>query len=104
MAMYNFINETMLEQEFRSLEPFRQILLVVSLITRGPANPIRASLFCKNNITERMQLAITPAIVGLVKIEMKGTLGRIIFARAALVLPIALNLKIPSYLHLQMRI
>jgi len=40
-TVYNKIQETMLQQELAALEPFRQVFLIVSLITRGPAKPIR---------------------------------------------------------------
>ena len=71
---------------------------VVSRITRAPANPIIALGSATIMSPKEAKLAITPAIVGLVKTEMNGRPAAPNLARAPLVYDICIKLNIPSYI------
>jgi len=61
------IDQAVFFQELGGLETFRKSWCVVSLMTRGPANPIMLFDSAIMTSPNEAKLAITPAVVGFVR-------------------------------------
>src|SRR6478752_7732167 len=68
-------------------------------MTRGPAKPTIAFGSAIITSPNDAKLAITPAVVGLVRTEINGSFAFACKARAPLVFAICIRLSIPSYMR-----
>ena len=72
---------------------------IVSLITRGPAKPIRAPGSARLKSPSMANEAVTPPVVGLVMREMKGRPAASSLLSRALVFAICMRLRAPSIMR-----
>ena len=98
-AVDDRVDHPVLQQELRALEPLRELLLDRLLDHPRPAKPISAPGSARMTSPSMANDAVTPPVVGSVRIEMYGSPPRASCAERAEVLAICISERIPSIIR-----